>query len=146
MGSRPRTSVMAYQVTKRIRGRDYGYLVDCYRDPITGSRRSRWRTIRSRKRVGRLLEHRDPRNLTVGVIVKEACASHSTFYRHFPDRTSAIRAGLKQICGHMISDPEQLAREIKELLMIEAAEYSRIVAIIQRAVFGASCSDTSSFR
>jgi AcrR family transcriptional regulator len=115
---------MAYEVTKRVKGRDYRYLVSGYRDPETNKRRARWEYLgvfadgrlqaeppRRKKRVGaeeiieatqRLLEYRDPLRVTVSVIINAAGASHSTFYRYFPDRTAVFNAALARICDRMM--------------------------------------------
>ncbi len=36
---------MAYEVTKRIKGRDYRYRVEGYRDPESGKRKTRWQYL-----------------------------------------------------------------------------------------------------
>jgi AcrR family transcriptional regulator len=120
---------MAYEVTKRIKGRDYRYLVESYRDPQTKRRRTKWtyvgaldgdavRTpaVRARKHVtksdvvaavARLLEFRDPEHVTVSVIAKEAGISRSTFYRYFPDELKVFNAAVLQICDqYLLSLPE----------------------------------------
>lgn len=117
---------MAYEVTKRIKGHDYRYVVEGYRDPTTGKQRTRWRYVgvvshgkvvpgssRQKNRIGRekivdetarLLEHRDPSSVTVSVIVKQSGASQSTFYRYFPNRKSVLGAALSRICSVVIRD------------------------------------------
>jgi AcrR family transcriptional regulator len=120
---------MAYQVTKRIKGRDYRYVVESYRDPQTKRRKTKWtyvgaldgdsvRTpvVRARKRVtkgdviaavARLLEFRDPEHVTVSVIAREAGISRSTFYRYFPDELKVFNAALSQIRDQfLLSLPE----------------------------------------
>ena len=135
---------MAYEVTKRIKGHDYRYVVEGYRDPTTGKQRTRWRYVgvvsdgkvlpgapRRKKRVAReqiidetarLLEHRDPANVTVAVIASRIGASESTFYRYFPNRKSVLAAALSRICTLVISDlpsldgPITSREEARELL------------------------------
>jgi AcrR family transcriptional regulator len=111
---------MAYEVTKRIKGHDYRYRVEGYRDPRSGKRRARWQYLgvlsggeltpvaaTRRTRVTRedliaatvrLLEYRDPSNVTVATIVRSAGASKSSFYRNFPDRRAAFNAAFDRIC------------------------------------------------
>jgi AcrR family transcriptional regulator len=111
---------MAYEVTKRIKGHDYRYRVEGYRDPRNGKRRARWQYLGvlsggeltpaaaiRRTRVTRedliaatvrLLEYRDPSNVTVATIVRSAGASKSTFYRNFPNRRAAFSVALDRIC------------------------------------------------
>lgn len=117
---------MAYEVTKRIKGHDYRYVVEGYRDPTTGKQRTRWRYVgvvsggkvvpgspRQKNEIGRekiidetarLLEHRDPGSVTVAVIAKQVGASESTFYRYFPNRKSVLGAALSRICSVVIRD------------------------------------------
>jgi AcrR family transcriptional regulator len=112
---------MAYEVTKRIKGHDYRYRVEGYRDPRSGKRKARWQYLGAltggelvpaaktlRKRITRedllaatvrLLQFRDPSNVTVAIIARDADSSLSTFYRHFPDRKAAFSAALDRICG-----------------------------------------------
>lgn len=115
---------MAYEVTKRIKGHDYRYVVESLRDPQTKRRKARWTyvgaldvdgvrapVVRSRKRVtkddvvaavAKLLEFRDPEHVTVSVIAKEAGISRSTFYRYFPDEQNAFNAALLKICDEFL--------------------------------------------
>jgi AcrR family transcriptional regulator len=110
---------MGYEVTKRIKGRDYRYIVDSYRDPETRQRKARWQYVgavengevragepRPRKRVARdeivaatarLLEFRDPEHITAGVIARSAGISRSTFYQHFHNQHEAITEALERI-------------------------------------------------
>lgn len=110
---------MAYEVTKRIKGHDYRYVVESYRDPQTKRRKTKWTyvgaldgdgvraaVVRARKHVtkddviaavAKLLEFRDPEHVTVSVIAKEAGISRSTFYRLFPDERKVFSAALSKI-------------------------------------------------
>ena len=116
---------MAYQVTKHIRGGDYRYNVEGYRDPETGRQRTRWQylgrvvdgltvtqPIRRGDRVtqdkivvatAELLESRDASRVTVAVIAKKTGTSQATFYRYFHDRKGAFTAALSYLCDRTIS-------------------------------------------
>jgi AcrR family transcriptional regulator len=115
---------MAYEVTKRIKGRDYRYVVESYRDPQTKRRKTKWTyvgaldgdgvrapVVRVRKHVtksdvvaavAKLLEFRDPEHVTVSVIAREAGISRSTFYRYFPDEQKVFDAALVRICDEFL--------------------------------------------
>jgi AcrR family transcriptional regulator len=115
---------MAYEVTKRIKGHDYRYVVESYRDPQTKRRKTKWTyvgaldgdgvraaVVRARKHVtkddviaavAKLLEFRDPEHVTVSVIAKEAGISRSTFYRYFPDERKVFNAALLKICNDFL--------------------------------------------
>jgi AcrR family transcriptional regulator len=115
---------VAYEVTKRIKGHDYRYAVEAYRDPKTQRRRTKWTYVgavdrggvRAPARAGRkhvtkddivtaaakLLEFRDPEHVTVSVVAKEAGVSRSTFYRHFPDERELFGAALARIADDAI--------------------------------------------
>jgi AcrR family transcriptional regulator len=120
---------MAYEVTKRIKGRDYRYVVESYRDPETNRRKAKWtyvgaldgdsvRTpaVRARKHVtksdvvaavAKLLEFRDPEHVTVSVIAREAGISRSTFYRYFPNELKVFNAAVSRIRDQfLLSLPE----------------------------------------
>jgi AcrR family transcriptional regulator len=107
---------MAYEVTKRIKGRDYRYRVESALDPATGRAGSRWvylgkvergvvvapaRSRHSRvtydeivSTTAKLLDTRDASRVTVAVIAQFAGISAGTFYRHFSDRDAAFAAAL----------------------------------------------------
>ena len=111
---------MSYEVTKRIKGRDYRYRVESARDPETGRSGTRWvylgkledgqlvAPVRSAARrvthdeivavTARLLESRDASRVTVSVIAHHAGISPGTFYRHFHDRDAAFSAALTALC------------------------------------------------
>jgi AcrR family transcriptional regulator len=152
---------MAYEVTKRIKGRDYRYRVEAYRDPESGKRRARWHylgaiaggelvpAVKSRRaRVTRedlvratvrLLEHRDPANVTVPVIVRTAGTSLSTFYRHFGDRNAAFSVAFDRICDEVLRalpslDPPLASRDAaRERLRAWCTAYHRSM-LQQRAM------------
>jgi AcrR family transcriptional regulator len=110
---------MAYEVTKRIKGHEYRYAVEAYRDPESQRRKSKWTyvgaveggAVRAPTRAGRkhvtkddiviaaakLLEFRDPEHVTVSVVAREAGVSRSTFYRYFPDERELFSAALARI-------------------------------------------------
>ncbi len=110
---------MAREVTKRIKGRDYRYIVESYRDPETNERKTRWQYVgavengevragvpKPRKRIARdaiiaatmrLLEFRDPEHITAGVIARSSGISRSTFYQHFDTPREAIAQALSRI-------------------------------------------------
>jgi AcrR family transcriptional regulator len=107
---------MAYEVTKRIKGRDYRYRVESAPNPETGRAGSRWVYLGKVERgvvvaptrsghlrvtrdeivatTARLLETRDASRVTVAVIAQFAGISAGTFYRHFADRDAAFGAAL----------------------------------------------------
>jgi AcrR family transcriptional regulator len=107
---------MAYEVTKRIKGRDYRYLVETKIDPQTKRRKAMWTyvgaidgnvvreaTTHRSKHITResivavtakLLQTRDPEHITVAVIVAASGASRSSFYRYFRNQETALNAAL----------------------------------------------------
>jgi AcrR family transcriptional regulator len=111
---------LSYEVTKRIKGRDYRYRVESARDPETGRAGTRWvylgklengelvAPVRSVSRrvthdeivavTAKLLESRDASRVTVAVIAHHAGISPGTFYRHFEDRDAAFGAALTALC------------------------------------------------
>jgi hypothetical protein len=111
---------MSYEVTKRIKGRDYRYRVESAQHPETGRAATRWTylgkledgeliapTRSVAKRVthdeivavtAKLLETRDASRVTVSVITHHAGISPGTFYRHFADRDAAFGAALTALC------------------------------------------------
>lgn len=115
---------MAYEVTKRIKGREYRYRVEGVRDPKTGRTRSHWQYLGrlegddviaparpGHPRVTRdeliavtakLLETRDASRVTVSVIAGDAGISPGTFYRHFHDRQTALRAAIAHLCDGLL--------------------------------------------
>jgi AcrR family transcriptional regulator len=125
---------LAYEVTKRIKGRDYRYRVEAERDPETGRTRTRWRYLGRidgdrviapartlAPRVTRehlvvatatLLRTRDLSRITVAVIAHHAGISTGTFYRHFPDRRSALDAARRYLLDEMLRDLPSLAGRV----------------------------------
>lgn len=114
------TLSVSYEVTKRIKGRDYRYRVESARDPQTDRTGVRWtylgkledgELIAPARSAGRrvtrdeivavtakLLEARDASRVTVAVIAQHAGISAGTFYRHFVDRNAAFGAALTALC------------------------------------------------
>jgi AcrR family transcriptional regulator len=117
---------MAYEVTKRIKGRDYRYRVESARNPETGRAGTRWvylgkleggKLVAPARSVSRrvthdeivavtakLLESRDASRVTVAVIAHHVGISPGTFYRHFADRDSAFTAALAVLCERCLDD------------------------------------------
>ena len=136
---------MAYHVTKRIKGRDYIYNVEGYRDPRTGQRKKLWRyvgrladgevqpALRTRSErvtrekiidaTARLMEHRDPKHITISVIASQAKTSPSTFYRHFTDRDSVVNAAVARIHNEVLEAALQL--DIPPMSLNEARQRLR---------------------
>jgi AcrR family transcriptional regulator len=107
---------VAYEATKRIKGRAYRYRIEGYRDLRTGRPRKRWHYVgrvlqdgaiaapsshwrrASREQIAAatvdLLKTRDPSRVTVSVIARQAGISTATFYRYFPNRYAAFAAAL----------------------------------------------------
>lgn len=116
---------MAYEVTKRIKGHDYRYLVETLLDPQTRRRKAKWTYVgpvdgngsreevarREKKHVGKddivaaaakLLETRDAEHVTVSVIAAAAGASRSTFYRFFDNQETVLSAALIKLCDQAL--------------------------------------------
>jgi AcrR family transcriptional regulator len=128
---------MAYEVTKRIKGRDYRYVVESYRDPQTKRRKTKWTyvgaldgdgvrapVVRAHKHVtkddivaavAKLLEFRDPEHVTVSVIAREAGISRSTFYRYFPDERRVFNAALLKVCNDFLLSLPSLDNSVRTL-------------------------------
>lgn len=132
---------MAYEVTKRIKGHDYRYLVETRVDPQTRRRKAKWTYVgpangngngevvarRARRHVtkddivaaaAKLLETRDAEHVTVSVIAAAAGASRSTFYRFFDNQETVLNAALLAICDHVIRDHPKLDGDVRT---VEAA-------------------------
>jgi AcrR family transcriptional regulator len=146
---------MAYEVTKRINGRDYCYRVASERDPESGRSRRRWqyigrldesghvippRTYAARttaagivEATAQLLQSRDAAHVTVAVIAQQAGISTGTFYRHFRDRRSALDAAVDALVDRVIRELPPLTGRIGP----PAAERERLFAwfaALERAV------------
>jgi AcrR family transcriptional regulator len=128
---------MAYEVTKRIKGHDYRYVVESYRDPQTKRRKTKWTyvgaldgdgvrapVVRARKHVtkddviaavARLLESRGPEHVTVSVIAKEAGISRSTFYRYFPDERKAFNTALSKVRDEFLLSLPSLDNSVRTI-------------------------------
>ncbi len=146
---------MAYEVTKRINGRDYRYRVASERDPESGRSRRRWQYIGRLDDAGRvvpprtyavrttaadiveatarLLQSRDAAHVTVAVIAQQAGISTGTFYRHFRDRRSALDAAIDALVERVIRTLPALTGRIGS----RAVERDRLFAwfaTLERAV------------
>jgi AcrR family transcriptional regulator len=144
---------MASEVTKRIKGREYRYVVDSYLDPETNRRKQRWRyigvvengkvVVGSRRRItreeivaatARLLEFRAPKHITLSVIAASAGVSRNTFYRHFPSAKEAIIEAMTRITNEALqalpplSAPRNL-EEAREQLRLWCKAYNSSVGL-----------------
>lgn len=110
---------MAYEVVKTIRGRQYRYVVESYRDAETGKVRNKWRYLgkadsnqppmrRTRgdetrtklmDAVERLLERDNWSDVTVRSIAAEAGVAEATYYRHFQSRSELLHACAARVLG-----------------------------------------------
>jgi AcrR family transcriptional regulator len=128
---------VSYEVTKRIKGRDYRYRVESARHPETGRAATRWtylgkledgeliapaRSVARRVThdeivavTAKLLETRDASRVTVSVITHHAGISPGTFYRHFPDRDAAFGAALTVLCEQCFDDLPALDPPVESL-------------------------------
>lgn len=117
---------MAYEVTKRIKGRDYRYRVESRTNPETGRPATRWtylgklegglliapaRPVMHRVTrddivavTAKLLETRAASRVTVAVIAHHAGISPGTFYRHFSDRDAAFSAALATLAEQCVEE------------------------------------------
>jgi AcrR family transcriptional regulator len=129
---------MAYEITKRIKGREYRYIVEPYLDPETNRRKMRWqyagavengevrapRTRTPRNRVtrndiiaatARLLQTRNPEHITVDVLAAGAGASRSAFYRHFRNQQEAMDAAMLHMADEGLHDLPPLDQKPRDL-------------------------------
>jgi hypothetical protein len=92
---------MAYEVTKRIKGHDYRYVVESYRDPQTKRRKTKWTYVGAldgdgvRAPVVRARKHVTKDDVIAAVA--KLLESRSTFYRYFPDERKAFNAALSRV-------------------------------------------------
>lgn len=107
---------MSYEVVKTVRGRDYRYLVESYRDPQTGKVRNTWRYLgkglgeQPPRRHARadamranltqaleaLLEHRPWSAITVREVAAQAGVTPATVYRYFSSCDDLLRAAASE--------------------------------------------------
>jgi len=140
---------VSHEVVKSVRGREYRYRVENYRDPETGKVRGRWtylgrvgpggrlaapnarRPARTRERLldalAALLDRHEFADLTVAAIVEKAGLAHGTFYRHFRDKHDALRAAAGRIREAIERSKPDLAAPPESL----AAERARIRAWVE---------------
>lgn len=104
---------LPYEVIKRVKGREYRYRVERYRDPGTGKSKAKWTYLgragggepRKRSRsestrdrlvdaLSELIESRPWGEITIDSIASRAGVAHGTVYRHFADRRDVLRAAI----------------------------------------------------
>jgi AcrR family transcriptional regulator len=119
---------MAYEVRKQIRGRDYLYRVERYREAATGYTRTRWQYLGkivdgqrliapARRRsassdhraslvlaAADLLESSDPARVTLAMVAQRAGLAPSTVYRYFPNRKGLFAAALTSLCDRLVDE------------------------------------------
>jgi AcrR family transcriptional regulator len=102
---------MAYEVVKEIRGHNYRYSVESFRDPQTGKVKNKWTYLgraqdgaaspkrrasgdETRERILgaflKLVERKKLRDVTPSAIAREAGITPATFYRHFHSRDDVV--------------------------------------------------------
>jgi len=141
---------MAYEVVKTIRGRQYRYAVESYRDADSGKVRNKWRylgkadsdqpparrtrgvetRIKLMDAVERLLDRGPWSDTTVRHIATEAGVAEATFYRHFRSRSELLKA-----CSGRVM--EQFEERLKTLLDIASSrndERARLRGLVVNSV------------
>lgn len=128
---------MPYEVTKHIKGHDYRYQVVSYRDPQSRKVKQNWtyvgridgtsgvasRKPRSDTReriigaILQLLDTRDLAHITIDVIIRTAFVSRGTFYRYFPDKSSALTAAVEAAFSEIRRTPRTLDGPIGSIEM-----------------------------
>jgi AcrR family transcriptional regulator len=112
---------MPHEVIKSVGTRAYRYRVESYRDPLTKKVRSRWTYLgrvlpengggeralkrrapaQTRERLldafERLAERGPASSISAGAVALEAGLAHGTFYRHFADKRTILRAALDRV-------------------------------------------------
>jgi len=103
---------MSYEVVKTIRGRDYRYMVESYRDPQSGKVRNKWRYLgkahgkapprrriradETRAKLTRaledLLEATPWKDVTAHEIAVRAGVAPATLYRYFSSREDVLQS------------------------------------------------------
>jgi AcrR family transcriptional regulator len=121
---------MSYEVVKTIRGRDYRYLVESYRDPQTGKVRNRWRYLgkaggdSAPRRRGRaeetrtkltlaleaMLERKPWSAITAHGIAEQAKVAPATLYRYFSSRDDIMQAVAARANSKLDARLAELAR------------------------------------
>jgi AcrR family transcriptional regulator len=133
---------MAYEVVKTIRGRDYRYMVESYRDPQTGKVRNKWRYLgkghgeappRHRPRAEEtrakltaaleaLLERTPWSEITAYAIAAQAGVTPATFYRYFSSR-DAVLAGAAARANDLL---DARLRELHDVARDRESERARL--------------------
>jgi AcrR family transcriptional regulator len=125
---------MSYEVVKTIRGRDYRYMVESYRDPETGKVRNKWRYLgkgqgeapprrRARAEETRakltgalegLLEGTPWSEITAHDIAAQAGVAPATLYRYFSSRDDVLAgaaAHANDLLDARLAELHHLARD-----------------------------------
>jgi AcrR family transcriptional regulator len=143
------------EVVKRVGGRAYRYRVESYRDAESGRARARWiylgkvdtadaaatvppastrRPEATRRRLiaalATLLEGRPYAEVTASAIAAEAGCAHGTFYRHFPDKRTALDGLLEDVRGRIERERPSFDGELGAL----AAERARVAAWVSSVI------------
>jgi AcrR family transcriptional regulator len=118
---------MPYEVTKRIKGRDYRYRVEATRwtylgrvtagDVLAPARHAPRRVSRDEivAITAKLIESRDVSRVTVGVIAQHAGIAPGTFYRHFDDRDAVLGEAIALLADRALRGLPSLAAPIGTL-------------------------------
>lgn len=135
---------MAYEVVKTIRGHEYRYGVESYRDPETGKVRNKWTYLgkangtapaRPKRRQAadatrdrivsvflKIIERTSLDRATPSAIAREAKISTATFYRHF-----ASRDALVALCTQRANAEQDLRlSQLHDIAQSEAQERVRL--------------------
>ncbi len=148
---------MSYEVVKTIRGRDYRYMVESYRDPQTGKVRNRWRYLgksrgeappRQRARAAetrtkltraleRLLERKSWNAITVHEIAAQAEVAPATLYRYFSSRADVMQAVAARANGQLDLRLTELALIARDRESERARLRAWVVALAKDPLAGA---------
>src|ERR1700685_218467 len=137
---------MSYEVVKTIRGRDYRYMVESYRDPQTGKVRNRWRYLgkghgeappRRRARADEtrakltraledLLEQTPWREVTAHDIAARAGVAPATLYRYFSSRENVLQGA----AAHANDQLDARLAELQNIAPDRESERARLRALV----------------
>lgn len=141
---------MAYEVVKTIRGRQYRYVVESYRDDETGKVRNKWRylgkadsdkpparrvrgdetRVKLMDAVERLLITEVWSGITVRHIAVEAGVAEATFYRHFQSRSELLHA----CAARVIEQFEERLKTLLEIAPTRDEERKRLRGLVVNSV------------